>query len=102
MNGDNRGAVKHYDLEQSAASIPLLNLLLSHLNLVSIYELVNWSLVSNKTEMADLAKVVIRAADCGNVTAQKIVDDVTTELALDIVCLIHKVPTKKKTLLNCL
>lgn len=88
---DEKQTTEQYSIELCASSTPLLNLILSHLNLVSIYELINWSLVANKTEMADLARVVIRSAKCGNKVAQEVVEEETTDIANDIVCLIKKV-----------
>lgn len=92
LNGESN-PVKHYDLEESSSSIPLLTLLQSHLNLVSIVELINWSLVASKAEIAELTKVVLKAAECGNVVAKKVIDEATTDLVNDILCLIRKVCT---------
>lgn len=88
------GAVKQvemFDMEETASSTALLKLFLSQLNMVAIYELVSWSLVASKTEVADLARVVIRAAQCGNQVAQTVIEEATNEIADDILCLLNKV-----------
>ena len=92
-NGTANGTkhVENFDLEESASSTPLLKLLLSHLNMSYITELVSWSLVASKKEMADLARIVIRAAHSGNEVAKSVIEKATNEMANDITCLVSKV-----------
>jgi len=84
-------AMELFDLEESASTTALLKLFLNHLNMVAIYELVNWSLVASKHEIADLARIVIRAAQCGNIVARTAIEEATNEIAEDIICLLNKV-----------
>lgn len=86
---------KTLKIEESASSTPLLTLLLYQLNMVEIYELVSWSLVASKHEVAELATVVITAAQFGNSVAQTVLEEATKELADDIVCLVNKVSDYK-------
>lgn len=81
---------KNIKVEESASSTPLLTLLLQQLNMVEIYELVSWSLVASKHEVADLARTVLTAAQHGNAVAQTVLEEATNELADDIVCLVNK------------
>ena len=83
--------LKSIKVEESASSTPLLTLLLQQLNMVEIYELVSWSLVASKHEVADLARTVLTAAQHGNAVAQTVLEEATNELADDIVCLVNKV-----------
>ena len=93
--------MEHYDLEESASSTALLTLIMSHLNMVAIYELVSWSLVASKHEVADLARVVLRAAQCGNQVARTVIEEATNEMADDIVILVNKVSALEKPATVC-
>lgn len=68
----------------------LIQSMLTYLNLVSVYELVNWSLVANKNEIAGLARTVVNAAQAGNHIAQTVIEEATDEIVDDIVVLIDK------------
>lgn len=83
--------IKTLKIEESASSTPLLTLFLHQQNMAEIYELVSWSLVASKHEVAELATVVITAAQYGNAVAQAVLEEATKELADDIVCLVNKV-----------
>ncbi|XP_054168900.1 uncharacterized protein LOC128966112 [Oppia nitens] len=65
----------------------LLNCLLKHLNLKSVYELVGWSIVASKAELADLAHVVIRQFTIGNRIARQVIEQAVDDLVNDIKCL---------------
>ena len=86
-----RNQVEHFDLEETASSTSLLKLFLSQLNMVAVYELVSWSLIASKSEIADLTRTVIRAAQCGNQVARIVIEEATNEIADDIIYLINKV-----------
>lgn len=91
INGNSQQHINFTELDEECASkTSLLKLFLSYLNMVAIYELVSWSVVASKNEIADLAKIVIRAAECGNSIALMVIEEATNEIADDIVCLINK------------
>jgi hypothetical protein len=81
----------HFDETESHSDRSvLLNLILNHLNLGSIYELVSWSLVASKSEIAELAQLVIRVSVTGNSIAKKVIDTAVEDLVNDIICLVNK------------
>ena len=91
-----REALKHYEHsfsddepEQNGPKSGLLKAILKHLNLQSIYELVSWSFVASKSEIADLAQLVIKLSVTDNI-AKRVVDLAVEELVQDIKCLINR------------
>lgn len=74
----------------------LFNLILRQLRLNSIYELVSWSMVSNKTEVASLAPLILRQWENGNQVAAEVVNKATGDLSADIKCLINKLKGARK------
>lgn len=87
--------MEHFDIETTASSTSLLKLILANLNMTAIYDLVNWSLVASKHEMADLARVVIRAAQSGNKIAREVIEEATTAIVNDLICLVSKASRKQ-------
>ncbi|CAG2177445.1 unnamed protein product, partial [Oppiella nova] len=83
----------HYtpdDTEPHEDRSVLMNCLLKHLNLQSIYELVGWSVVASKAEIADLAQLVIKVALMGNAVAKRVLDIAIDDLVNDIKCLVSR------------
>ena len=98
-----REALKDYEYNHSSNESEthenksvLLNALLKHLNLQSIYELVSWSFVASKAEIADLAQLVIKQSVAGNKVAKQVVDCAVEELVGDIMCLINRLRSGKQ------
>ena len=92
-----REALKDYEYNHSSNESEthenksiLLNVILKHLNLQSIYELVSWSFVASKAEVADLAHLIIKLSVAGNPIAKQVVDSAVEELVGDIKCLIRR------------
>lgn len=80
-----------FNIEAVACTTPLLQLILSQLGMNQLYELVSWSLVARKDEVAAVALIVLDAAKYGNELAQRVVEESSNEIADDTVCLINKV-----------
>lgn len=68
----------------------LLNVILKNLGMASIYELVGWSLCASKSEIANLAPVILRQWISGDQIAKSVVEEALQELASDIECLIKR------------
>lgn len=98
-----RAALKDYEYnyatnetERHENNSILLNNILKYLNLQSIYELVGWSIVASKAEIADLAQLIIKLSVAGNPIAKQVVETAIEDLVNDIMCLIKRLKNDKK------